>query len=219
MKLLKVYGNPDLILNLGQGIPGAAAGPAGGGGGGGGRGGGGGGGGAAFKGRATGLGAGRRDITGDVPQDWGFEDDTLIRQAGKFGGRGPGGGGGGGGGGAQAGGGGVASEATPSNTYMRWVYKRTASQYSFIIDRLNRVVQIEVTGMGDPKVRTNKGVTFGATFKDLLEIYGVPDAYEINGDQLVMRYLNKQHVAFRLNRLQTDQPHEVTAMVVAGGRG
>jgi hypothetical protein len=102
---------------------------------------------------------------------------------------------------------------------MRWVYKRTASQYSFIIDRHDRVVQIEVTGMGDPKVRTNRGVTFGATFKELMNRYGVPDAYEISGDQLIMRYLTKNHVAFRLNRLQTDQPHEVTAIVVAGGRG
>lgn len=270
MKVLSMYGNPDLILNLGQAVPTAGAGPSGGGIGG--RGGGafggpggprfGGQGGEAFgprgpggQGGQAGAQGGRRggasvgstsfrDVTGDSGQDWSFEDDTLDRLQGgsfgagglsagggpRFGGgqgpppgfRGPGGpagAGGFGGAGAQGAGAQVGSGTGPTSTYMRWVYKRTASQYSFIIDRLDRVVQIEVTGMGDPKVRTNKGVTFGATFKELMTKYGIPDAYEINGDQLVMRYLSKDHVAFRLNRLQTDQPHEVTAIVVAGGRG
>ncbi len=276
MKVLSMYGNPDLILNLGQAVPTAAAGATGGGPGGrggfgggaggfgeGGAGGafgprGGGGAGGAFGPRGGGgggpaaggppgaagggkrglTGMGLRDISGDPGQDWSFEDDTLDRlQGGRFpggfgaggprfgGGQGPRGPGGVGGGFGAAGAGTpgagtqVGSEAGPTSTYMRWVYKRTASQYSFIIDRLDRVVQIEVTGMGDPKVKTNKGVTFGATFKELMNKYGIPDAYEINGDQLVMRYLSKNHVAFRLNRLQTDQPHEVTAIVVAGGRG
>lgn len=224
MKVLSVYGNPDLILNLGQGIPSAGPGPSGGGRGGGGGAGGGGGLGNKFGGRG-GVARPRRDVSDELPSvggqtDWGFQDDTLDRQFGsKFGGKFGGAGGGGGGQAPAAGGGAVGSAAEPANTYMRWVYKRTASQYSFIIDRLDRVVQIEVTGMDDSKVKTRKGVTFGATFHDLMKIYGIPDAYEINGDQLVMRYLAKNHVAFRLNRLQTDHPHEVTAIVVAGGRG
>jgi hypothetical protein len=73
--------------------------------------------------------------------------------------------------------------------------------------------------MDDPKVHTNRGITFGATFKQLMQKYGNPDAFEIGGDTLVMRYLARSHVAFRLNRLDTDKPHEVTAIVVAGGKG
>ena len=43
-------------------------------------------------------------------------------------------------------------------------------------------------------------------------------AYEINGDNIVLRYLTRNKCAFRLNRLQPSKPHQVTAIVVAGGK-
>lgn len=113
----------------------------------------------------------------------------------------------------------IGTEPAPTPYYVQWVYKHGSSQYTFIIDKEDRVVQIEAVGMGDPKVHTNRGVTFGATFKELINKYGTPDGYEITGDSFVVRYLSKYHVAFRMNRLETDKPQEMTALVVAGGKG
>jgi hypothetical protein len=237
MKVLAMYGNPDRIEN-----PGGASG-GGGGGGGGGLGGGaigggfGGGGGGTGGGGAAPAPQGRRPgSAADWHGDFSFEDDTLLRaqsagagpprfgpagglgggppQAGGGGAPGPGFGGAGGSAPAPAAAGGGGEPAT----FTRWVYKREFSEYSFIIDHQNRVVQIEAVGMGDSKVRTNRGVSFGATFKQIMKIYNVPDAYELGGDTLVMRYLNRNKVAFRLNRLHLDQPHVVTAIVVSGGK-
>ena len=103
--------------------------------------------------------------------------------------------------------------------FLRWVYKRPAARYSFIVDHYNRVVQIEVVGMGDPKVRTRRGVTFGYNFAQLLKIYGPPDSYEVGGEQMTMRYLDRNKIAFRLNRMETNKPHQVTAMVITAGKG
>jgi len=61
-------------------------------------------------------------------------------------------------------------------------------------------------------------VTFGSTFGEIIKKYGRPDAYEINGDNIVLRYLTRNKCAFRLNRLQPSKPHQVTAIVVAGGK-
>ena len=229
MKLLALYGNPDEIENVsGAGSVGGGGGATGGGGAGavGAKGGGGAVGGAAggpgrFGGGAGGgAGAGAGGAVGPVKggfntRDWSFQDDTLFRLQGPNGGAG--------GGGADNGGGGQTGESADQNAgvppyFIRWVYKRPDSQYSFIIDKNNRVVQIEVVGMNDPRVRTAHGATYGDTFKDLMRKYGVPDGYDISGDTLVLRYLDKYKVAFRLNRLITDHPHQVTAIVVAAGK-
>ena len=46
----------------------------------------------------------------------------------------------------------------------------------------------------------------------------MPDAYEISGDSIVVRYLVRDHVAFRLSRLKAKEPHKVTGIVVAAGK-
>jgi len=122
-------------------------------------------------------------------------------------------------GGAPAGGGaGFGNQATTRVVNTRWVYKRNGTRLGFIIDKFNRIVQIEAIGLSNPAVRTKRGVTFGATFADIIKKYGAPDAYEIGGNTLVMRYLVKHKVAFRLNRLGVDKPHQVTGIVVAAGK-
>ena len=103
-------------------------------------------------------------------------------------------------------------------TYTRWVYNRDNSKYGFVIDKFGRVVQIEAIGLVNPGVKTKKGIGFGSTFADIQKSYTVPDAYEINGDSVVMRYLSRSKVAFRLNRIATKKPHQVTAIVVAAGK-
>lgn len=154
--------------------------------------------------------------------EWGFSDEFLRQR-----GRGPGGedgggpsaagaAGGPGGPGGSPGGGGAA--ATDKIVFTRWVYERGASKYGFVLDKFNRVVQIEAIGMQDGRVRTSKGVTFGARFADLIKKYGAPDGYEISGNSIVVRFLQAKKVAFRLNRLAKDKPHQVTGIVVAGGK-
>lgn len=72
--------------------------------------------------------------------------------------------------------------------------------------------------MNDSRVNTNRGIKFGSRFSDLIKRYGAPDGYEIAGDNLVVRYLVRQKVAFRLNRLKANMPHVVTGVVVSAGK-
>ena len=214
MRLLQMYGDPDEILPLGaQSATGGPGGrPAGGGklGGAGGAGGGGG-----------GAGAGGGGIALNSPIDFGdqlFQNQALPdMQAGQ---------GDGGdvpqrgrrGGGAAGGGGGGAAGVAQAQSYLRWIYNRDGCRYSFILDKNLRVVQIEVIGLENRKVRTKKGIGFGNTFKDVMESYSQPEGYQITGDTIVMTYLTRDKVAFRLNRLGPKKPHVVTAIVVAAGK-
>lgn len=102
--------------------------------------------------------------------------------------------------------------------FTRWVYNVGGSKYGFIMDKQNRVVQIEAIGLSDKKVRTARGIAFGATFKDIILKYGAPDAYEINGDNLMVRYLVNNKVAFKLSRVKPNGPQVVTGVVVAAGK-
>jgi hypothetical protein len=213
LKLINMYGSPDDIQPLT--IGGGGVGPGGGFGGAGGgagapsqAGAGGGGGGAAFESR----------MIGDP-----FGQTLNQGRPGLPGGGGPGGGGGQGGpqlGGAGGGGGlgGGTETETDRTLYTRWVYRRGSSRYAFVVDKFNRVVQIETIGLSDGRVETSRGIRFGSTFADVIKKYNVPDAYEISGDSIVVRYLVRDHVAFKLSRLKTKEPHRVTGIVVAAGK-
>jgi hypothetical protein len=135
------------------------------------------------------------------------------------GGPGPIGPGGGGavaaGGGAPAGGG-----AGPSgtSTYTRWVYNKDDSKYAFVLDQNNRIIQIEALGIKNSRVRTRKGVSFGSTFAQVMKSYNSPEQYEFGGGNLVMKYLVKYRVVFRLAKLDAKKPHVVTGIVIAAGK-
>lgn len=226
-KVISKYGSPDEILALNVGSSSAAGGggsPTGGRGGGpsgvgGGRGGGGG-----PAGASTDSNTPSYNMIGDP-----FGDGKEWRQASlappdgggdSTGGGGPspsgpsgvGGGGRGGAGGGTTGGGGS------KVIYTRWVYKRSGSRYAFVLDKFNRVIQIEAIGLKNSSVRTKRGITFGSSFSSLIKAYNAPDSYDINGDNLVVRFLVRDRVAFRLNRLQKDKPQVVTGVVVAAGK-
>lgn len=130
--------------------------------------------------------------------------------------------GGGARGGAAAGGGGAAGfgggGAGTKVIYTRWVYKRDNSRYAFVLDKFNRVVQIEAIGLTNSKVKTKRGLSFGASFGQLIDKHSAPDGYEISGDSLVVRYLVRDHVAFRLSRLAANKPQVVTGIVIAAGK-
>ena len=135
---------------------------------------------------------------------------------GRPGGMGPGGGGipGAPGGGAPGGNGGVGERTT----FTRWVYNREGSKFAFIIDKAGRVVQIEAIGLDNGHVKTKRGIGFGSTFASILKSYSQPDGYEIGGDNLMIKYLVHDNVAFRLTRLGTKKPQVVTGIVVAAGK-
>lgn len=227
LKVLNMYGTPNEIYGIGAG--GGAVGPVGGGGlgapsaAGGGRAGGGG-----------GAGATAGTTMSNRPADpFAFGNDMLRLQGpsivpegmeqgppsgGTRGGpmSGPGGAGsiGGGSGGAMAG-----TNAGGRIIFTRWVYNRSGSKYAFIVNNDNNVVQIEAVGISDAKVKTARGLGFGANFATIVKKYGAPDGYEISGDTIVVKYLQRAKVAFRLSRLGKDKPHVVTGVVVAGGKG
>jgi hypothetical protein len=130
-------------------------------------------------------------------------------------GMGPGGPGGGAPGAGVPSLGGGAQERT---TFTRWVYNREGSKYAFIIDKANHVVEIEAIGIDNNRVKTKRGVGFGATFAQVLKTYQQPDGYEIGGDNLMVKFLVHDNVAFRLTRLGTKKPQVVTGIVVAAGK-
>lgn len=225
--ILNKFGTPDDIQAVGGGggaigpTGGAAAGGRGGGFTGGGnprgnpRGGGGGGGGAANE-----------ALSARPGNDFDFEN-TLLLQGAPAAPSAAGASGGGGGGAAPridsgapgaGGGGGAAGGTSDKILYTRWVYKRGPSRYGFVLNKFNKIVQIEAIGMNDKNVRTSRGIGFGANFAQLIRTYGAPDGYEINGNSLVVRYLVRNKVAFRLSRLGENKPHVVTGVVVAGGK-
>lgn len=230
-KVVKMFGSPDDILGLEQST-GGSAGPAGGGGGGLGRAGGGGG---RSEGAGSSPGAGEMELgftgpgmAGD-PFNMGNTDWRQFRDGGREGGASagemslPGGGGdngpGGPGSAGGAGGGGAANSGTGNRvTLTRWIYKRPNAQYGFVFDKANRVVQIEALGYNDKRVKTRKGVGFGSTVQILIQKYGAPDAYEVGGQNIVLRFLVKDRVAFRLSRLKPKDKHRVTGVVVAAGK-
>ncbi len=219
------YGNPFQIQAVSLG--GGAIGPSGAGG----PGGGGGRGpsiGTQGAGQGPGATLGKEDNRpgGFLPPD-DFFNSELMRQGAALGdegdgfgipsGRGgPPVGGAGGRGGAGAGGAGGGS--SDRILYTRWLYKVGNSKYGFVLNSDNKVVQIEAAGMNDSRVKSAKGVGFGAKFADIVRKYGAPEGYEITGDAIVVRYLKTNQIAFRLNRLGKDKPHVVTAVVVAGGK-
>jgi len=237
VRVVSVYGTPDDIqpVNIGGGAVGG--GPGGGFSGGGARGGGGGGGSTTFQGSGGGNGgpgSGNPVSQVHVPDssEFGFGNDALRQTAVSPGttsttGSGPtgpsrGGGltpSGGDGGGRSAGSGGGADAGSAERVSMtRWIYNRGGSKYGFVLDKFNRVIQIEAIGLQNAKVRTRAGIGFGATFARIMKTYGAPDGYEIAGNTIVVRYLTRKRVAFRLNRLGENKPHVVTGVVVAAGK-
>ena len=106
-------------------------------------------------------------------------------------------------------------------TFTRWIYNRNGSKYGFILDKFSRVVQIEAIGLSIPKARTTRGIGFGSSFAQIIKAYRgfSPDGYEINGNTIVVRFLSRHRVAYRLTRLGQNKPHVVTGIVVAAGKG
>ncbi|MBS1724185.1 MAG: hypothetical protein JSS66_14675 [Armatimonadetes bacterium] len=214
-KVIAKYGNPAEIQPLSIGGSGGAGGASGGG-----RSGPGEDGGGLQNGRPS--AAGLKSMIGD-PFDTG--GDTIMQQgeelsrnpnAPSFGG--DDGGGSSRGGSASMGAGGSTQGSGSVVHYTRWVYNRGGSRYAFVLDKFNRVVQIEAVGMYDGRVKTKRGAMFGTSFGSLIKKYNAPDGYEISGDTIVMRYLNMDRVAFKLQRVGAKKPHVVTGIVVAAGK-
>ena len=136
------------------------------------------------------------------------------------------GGPGGPGGPGRPGGGGGGGGTDDKVVFTRWVYNRAGCKYGFIFDKFNRVIQIEAIGMANPRVHTARGIGFGSSFAQVIKRYdknpdgtaNAPDGYEISGDTIVVRYLVKNKVAFRLSRLGKDKPQVVTGIAVAAGK-
>lgn len=220
-KLIAKFGSPNEIQGLSLGT---AAGGAGGGGGGAAPGGGRSGPGPVGGGKGGAAGS-AGDFVGD-PFDLGKSAWQVASGASAPGA--PSGGGeltpntpasGGGGGGRQAGvGGGTTQGSSGFVTFTRWVYNKGTSRYAFVLDKFNRVVQIEAFGLWDTRVKTKRGAKFGSSFGTLIKKYNAPDGYELNGDTIVMRYLTRDRVAFRLQKTDPKKGHMVTGIVVAAGK-
>lgn len=237
LRVLSVYGNPDTITAVGGGTSSSAGGGQGappggfGGPGGGGKRGGGGGGATAGAERYTpgdlvpgGLDGPLPDLfQGGSPAIPGGRPPSAAGQQGP-GGRPPSSGGPGGPGGAPGapGAGGAGAAATEEAALTRWTYNRSGSKLGFVIDKFNRVIQIEAIGLQNQRVRTRRGIGFGSSFSSVMKAYASssvdPDGYDISGNNFTLRFLTRQRVAFRLTQLSTKKAHVVTGIVVAAGK-
>ena len=169
--------------------------------------------------RGKGGGFGMAGAGGDPNPNFGAPPGSGGMRGGPPGMTGPGGPGGpGGAGGTGAGVPGTNGGAADRVTFTRWVYNREGSKYAFIIDKQGRVVQIEAIGLDNSRVKTKRGIGFGTTFAGVMKTYQQPDGYEIAGDNLTIKYLVHDNVAFRLSRLGTKKPQVVTGIVVAAGK-
>ena len=243
LRVINVYGTPDEIQPV---IVGQVSGF--GGGGGAGRGGGGfpgaGGGGGRFPGPGGGGGKGGGAGAGLDPANPFDFGNTLIEQqpGGGYPGQGgpPGGFPGASGSGGRGGPGGFPGRPSggpggfpgagggpniPSSggtadrvDYTRWVYNLKSAKIGFVIDKQGNVVQIEAISIDNSKIRTKRNIGFGSTFAQILRKYQVPDGYDISGDSILVRYLSRQKVAFRLSRLGPKKPQVVTGIVVAAAK-
>ncbi|MBN8691406.1 MAG: hypothetical protein J0L72_11575 [Armatimonadetes bacterium] len=211
-RVINMYGSPDEITGITKGGSGAVGGGPGGGSGGG--------------GNASGAGSQQMTLDSMVGDPFG-QGNTEWRQLRPPSGdeptdpSGAGGGGRPGANGAGGGGGDAGAGATGGGervVYTRWLYKRPKAHYAFIFDKFNRVIQIEALGLTDSKPKTRKGACFGKEFGFLIKAYGSPDAYEISGSNIVVRYLVKDRVAFRLSKIDPKKKHVITGIVVAAGK-
>lgn len=212
-KVINRFGSPDEVqaLSLGGSGGGGSSGE--------GRGGPGG----ADTGKSSGAAKASIDVIGDPfePRS-NFWQNTSSNEL-QLNPNAPGGTGGPGPGGADPGsGGGGAGGSTQGSsslvTYTRWVYNRNSSRYAFVLDKYNHVVQIEAIGYWNKNVRTKRGVSFGSSFGSLIKKYNAPDGYEINGETMVVRFLNRDRVAFKLQKVDPKKPAVVTGIVVAAGK-
>lgn len=178
-----------------------------------------------FPSDAMGDGALWQPAVGNFGQKGGMAPGQAAgapQGAGAFGGGRPPSGGpppAGGGGSAPAGGGGnTASETT---TFTRWQYTKNGTKLAFVIDKFNRVLQIEAIGLVNKNISTKRGVGFGNTFQTVMNKYAPanePDGYDLAGSNFTIRFLTRSRVAFRLTQLGGKTPHVVTGIVVSAGK-
>ncbi|MFN8138270.1 MAG: hypothetical protein U0R49_00565 [Fimbriimonadales bacterium] len=124
------------------------------------------------------------------------------------------------GGGNRAGGGGASGmQGTEDIQYVRWIYTRgSGSSVNFVLNKFNKVVQIEAIGIADSRVRTLKGVTLGCTLADVVKRYADPEGYDVGGDYFMMKFLGKYKCAFRFTRESAKTPYKITSIIVSAGR-
>lgn len=124
-------------------------------------------------------------------------------------------GGGSSGGGSGSGG----TQGTQKIELVRWIYSRGAgSSINFVLNKFNKVVQIEALGLYNRSARTTQGITLGSTMADVIKKYQNPDGYDISGDYYMVRFLRHWKVAFRFARETAKSPYRVTGIVVSAGK-
>lgn len=80
-----------------------------------------------------------------------------------------------------------------------WIYRFDKNKsLEFIIDPEGRVLQIAAFGVEWPSMKTAKGITLGASYKQIILTYGFPESHERSGIEMVLKYANSDRVAFTL---------------------
>jgi len=129
-------------------------------------------------------------------------------------------------GGSAAGAGGFGQTISPlaNEQEVTWVYNRKVGNnvvsYEFLIGPSGNVSQIRVSGYAGGGTKTARSIGLGATYKDVVRIYGYPEDQQQVGNVLIGSYKQRAHVSFQfLNQSgQTDSYHsgyKVIAITIA----
>jgi hypothetical protein len=175
------------------------------------------------------MGSGRMGAMGRGGFGGGRGDDDGAPMSGSMGG-GPIGGFGGGGGltGSNPGIGpfGQTTSTTSRQQEVTWIYNRKIKDakgadqlisYEFLIGPEGKVSQIRVLGYTAQGIKTQRGVTLGSTYRDVIRLYGIPESHQVGGDNiLVASYKNKAHVQFQFqNQKEQSNPLATGNRVIA----
>lgn len=116
-------------------------------------------------------------------------------------------------------GGGGGTTGVTDTQYVRWVYRRAnGGSLNVVLNKFNKVVQIEAIGIANKNIRTARGVTLGSSLATVIKQYHNPDAYEVGDNYFMVRFLQTFKVAFRLTRESAKSPYVVTGIVVSAGK-
>lgn len=117
----------------------------------------------------------------------------------------------------MGGGGAGGFEGEVSTKYTRWIYKRGAAMYAFIVDDSNRVIQIDASGLSGAAI-VSGGIRLGSSFSDVMRVYKKPDGYTFKGEIMEMRFLVNSGVLFQLHEDGATRTQRVVYISVSAGK-
>ncbi len=98
--------------------------------------------------------------------------------------------------------------------YSRWIYQKSSSRYSFILNPKGKVILIEAQGLSDGNAKTSKGISLGNSMASLVGKYKFPDTWTKLTSSLMAKYQQKYRVVFGLSKTDDSKTYQVSQIIV-----